>query len=172
MLPDIKKILYATDLSENSAHALSYAMNAAVCYNAELVILHVLERINPAVENVLIGKLGAEYFIRDFEERSEEAKAGIQQRLDRIYSNLSSEAADSLRPKIDQVICEGFPPEQILGRADELNCDAIMMGTHGKGFLSQTFLGSMAKMVLRRSRKPIFIIPLPKEKSELTTQQK
>ncbi len=84
MLPNIKKILYATDLSENSAHALSYAINAVVRYDTELVILHVLERINPAVENVLIGKLGDQYFIEDFKERSAEAKAGIQERLERI----------------------------------------------------------------------------------------
>ncbi len=172
MLPDIKKILYATDLSENSAHALSYAMNAAVCYDAELIILHVLERISPMVENVLIGKLGDQYFIEDFKERSADAKTGIDQRLERIYSQMPAEAVDLLRPTIDQVICEGFPPEQILRKADELNCDVIMMGTHGKGFLSQTFLGSVAKMVLRRARKPVFIIPLPKEESELTVQQK
>lgn len=168
MLPNIKKILYATDLSENSAHALSYAVNAAISYNTELVILHVLERINPAVENVLIGKLGDQFFLEDFRERSDVAKAGIQQRLDRVLGGMPSETVDAFRSKVDMVICEGFPPEQILSQADELDCDAIVMGTHGKGFLSQTFLGSMAKMVLRRTRKPIFIIPLPKVESELT----
>ena len=168
MLPEIKKILYATDLSENSAHGLSYAVNAAISYNAEMVIVHVLERINPAVENVLIGKLGEQFLEADFNERAQEARVGIQQRLDRVYDGMSTEIVDAFRSKVDMIICEGFPPEQILGKADELNCDAIVMGTHGKGFLSQTFLGSMAKMVLRRTRKPVFIIPLPKEESELT----
>jgi len=36
------------------------------------------------------------------------------------------------------------------------------MGTHGKGWITYTFLGSVAERVLRRSRKPVFIIPLPK----------
>ena len=171
MLPAIQKILYATDLSKNSAFALSYAVNAAIRYDAELVILHVLERINPAVENVLIGKLGDQYFLEDFRERSEMAKAGIQQRLDRVLGGMPAETVELLRAKIDMEICEGFPPEQILGKADELGCDVIVMGTHGKGFLSQTFLGSMAKMVLRRTRKPVFIVPLPKEASQLTTTQ-
>jgi len=44
----------------------------------------------------------------------------------------------------------------------------IFMGTHGKGIVSQTFLGSMAKKVLRRTRKPVVIIPLPKEESDIT----
>ena len=169
MLPTIKKIIYATDLSKNSAFALTYAVNAAVRYDSELVILHVLERINPAVENVLIGKLGDQYFVEDFKERSEEAQAGIEQRLERIFGKMPPETVERIRPKIEKVICEGFPPEQILGKADEHNCDVIVMGTHGKGFLSQTFLGSMAKMVLRRTRKPVFIVPLPKEETQLTT---
>jgi len=35
------------------------------------------------------------------------------------------------------------------------------MGTHEKGNIKITFLGSTAKQVLRRTRKPVFIIPLP-----------
>jgi len=171
MLPTIKKILYATDLSKNSAFALSYAVNAAISYDAELVIVHVLEPINPTVENVLIGKLGDKFLAEDFNERSDEAKTGIHQRLERVLGEIESETAAKLRPKIDMMVCKGFPPEQILGKSDDLNCDAIVMGTHGKGFLSQTFLGSMAKMVLRRTRKPVFIIPLPNEASGVTTKQ-
>jgi nucleotide-binding universal stress UspA family protein len=35
------------------------------------------------------------------------------------------------------------------------------MGTHGKGVLEHAFLGSVAEKVLRKARKPVFIIPLP-----------
>ena len=69
-------------------------------------------------------------------------------------------------------ICEGFPAEEILSKADELNCDAIIMGTHSKGIIANTFLGSTAKRVLRRTRKPVFIIPLPKEEIDITSHQR
>jgi len=36
-----------------------------------------------------------------------------------------------------------------------------------RGFLRQTFLGSVAGSVLERSRKPVFIIPLPSEKTTI-----
>ena len=62
--------------------------------------------------------------------------------------------------------CDGFPAEEILSKAEELNCDAIIMGTHSKGIIANTFLGSTAKRVLRRTRKPVLIIPLPKGESE------
>ena len=38
----IKKILYATDLSESALHAFSYAVNLADMYGAGITILHVL----------------------------------------------------------------------------------------------------------------------------------
>jgi nucleotide-binding universal stress UspA family protein len=44
----------------------------------------------------------------------------------------------------------------------------IILGTHGKGFLKQTFLGSVARSVLDRAKKPVFIIPLPHEENGIT----
>ena len=44
MIPEIKKILYATDLSPNSAYALGFALKSANLYHAEMVILHVFDR--------------------------------------------------------------------------------------------------------------------------------
>ena len=34
---------------------------------------------------------------------------------------------------------QGYPPEEILKKADELNCDVIVMGTHGKGIIRHSF---------------------------------
>ena len=45
MIPEIKRILYATDLSKNSAYAFFYAADMARRYNASIVILHSIERI-------------------------------------------------------------------------------------------------------------------------------
>jgi hypothetical protein len=42
MLPQIKRILYATDLSDNSAFVFRYAINSAKHHDAGMTILHVL----------------------------------------------------------------------------------------------------------------------------------
>jgi len=42
------------------------------------------------------------------------------------------------------------------------------MGTHGKGIMRHAFLGSVTKKVLRRVRKPVFIIPLQKGEKDIT----
>ena len=61
------------------------------------------------------------------------------------------------------IIRPGDPVEEILKAVDEEGCDAIVLGTHGKGFLEQTFLGSVPSSVLLRTRKPVFVNPLPYE---------
>ena len=43
MIPEIKNILYATDLSKNSSYAFFYAADMAKRHNARIVILHSIE---------------------------------------------------------------------------------------------------------------------------------
>ena len=65
-------------------------------------------------------------------------------------------------------VVEGYPAEVILKKVDEWDCDIIIMGTHGKGVISNIFLGSVAARVLRRVRKPVFVIPLPEGEIDIT----
>ena len=55
MIPRIKNILYATDLSKNSAYAFRYAVNSAQKHDAQIHILHVIETIPPATEGIMHG---------------------------------------------------------------------------------------------------------------------
>lgn len=66
------------------------------------------------------------------------------------------------------MVVDGDPADEILKKADELSCDAIIMGTHGEGLIVHTFLGSVSEKVLHRTRKPVFIIPIPKEEFDIT----
>ncbi len=61
----------------------------------------------------------------------------------------------------------GHPVKGILKAVDKEGCDAIVLGPRGKGFLRHTFLGSVAGSVLERTRKPVFILPLPSEKTNI-----
>jgi len=62
----------------------------------------------------------------------------------------------------------GDPAEEILKKAEETNCDIVIMGTHGKGVITHAFLGSISEKVLHRISKPVFIIPLPKGETDIT----
>ena len=45
MIPEIKKVLYATDFSKNSNYAFFYAVDMAKRHNARIVILHSVEPV-------------------------------------------------------------------------------------------------------------------------------
>ncbi|RLB97123.1 MAG: hypothetical protein DRH90_23820 [Deltaproteobacteria bacterium] len=168
MIPKVKKILYATDLSKNSAYALRYAANYAKQNDAEVVILHVMTVIDTNTYNIMAAQIGEKLVAEKTKEREDHAKDRIIKRLKVFYEKVRAEDPEIKDPKVSIEVSRGYPAEEILSMTDKLNCDIIIMGTHGKGIVNQTFLGSMAKKVLRRTRKPVFIIPLPKEESDLT----
>ncbi len=168
MIPQIRRILYTTDLSPNSAYVFRYAINSADKHDAKIIILYVLEELSVTTHAMLSSYLNAEQMRALDKEKRSVVMERIQKRL-RTFSEKELKDQPGLTKRIEAIeVCEGFPAEEILKKADELNCDAIVMGTHGKGILSQTFLGSVTKRVLRRIRKPVFIIPLPKGEIDIT----
>lgn len=168
MIPEIRRILYATDLSANSAYAFRYAINSAKKHDAKIVVLHVLEQLSAGAQ----AMVGA-YLDEELQEKA--LKGNITFTRDRIRKRLKVFCDRELKDdpectdRIESIeVCEGFAAEEILKKADGLNCDTIVMGTHGKGIIRNTLLGSTSKRVLRRVRKPVLIIPLPKGETDIT----
>jgi nucleotide-binding universal stress UspA family protein len=52
-MPDVNRILYATDLSTHSIYALQFALKSALLNGAEMVVLHVFDRVHPSFNPVL-----------------------------------------------------------------------------------------------------------------------
>jgi nucleotide-binding universal stress UspA family protein len=78
-----------------------------------------------------------------------------------LQKRAQGQRPDCLKRIKDIVVEEGNPVEVILKVAADKDCDVIIMGNHGAGGWTHTFLGNVAKKVLRRSKKPVYIIPLP-----------
>jgi len=162
MIPQIKKILYATDLSKNSSFAFLYATDVARRHNAKIVILHAIEPV-PAYADAYSG-ITDELKLKQQEETVEEIRKRLGQFCEKAESQIGSPCVE-LVSKV--LVPRGHPPEEILNAADKEGCDVIVLGTHGKGFLAHTFLGSVSNAVLHRTQKPVFIIPLPSENTTL-----
>ena len=161
MTQDIKRILYATDLSDNSAHAFGYVLNLAKKFNAEITILHVIDIMMGMSANMVGVYFNEEQLEENLQKRVTHITEEINNRLKIFIDNKVADHPDSADKIAAVEICEGYPADEIIKKGDDLNCDLIVMGTHGKGIVSQAFFGSVAKRVLRRVRKPVFIIPLP-----------
>jgi nucleotide-binding universal stress UspA family protein len=167
MIPQIKKILYATDLSKNSVYTYRYAMDMAQKYNAEIIILHVIEPIPPQVKHYVSIYVDEAKWEEKIKTEQEMAIDQIKKRLQEFCKRETQDNPRCLLWVSKILVQPGHPVEEILKVADEEACEVIILGTHGKGFLKQTFLGSVARSVLDRARKPVFIIPLPHDDTGL-----
>lgn len=163
MIPKIKRILYATDLTKNSLYAFFYATDMAKKYDAPIVMLHAVE---PPLLYFTPGSLETAERAKGEEQEIdlEEMKERLQDFCERMEVHLGYSCGDLV---LDILVPVGYPVEEILKAADEKACDAIVLGTHGKGFLKQTLLGSTAASVLKRSRIPVFAIPLPSDETTI-----
>jgi len=154
MIPKIKKILYTTDLSQNSTYVLRYAFNTAEMHDAKMDIMHVSEFSVTAFPDSLALGIAPE--------DKSSILTKIRKRLDDFVHQELGEKATTVKRISSILVVEGNPVVEILKTADELKADVIIMGTHSKGIIAHTFLGSVAAQVLQRSRIPVFIIPFPK----------
>ena len=170
---DIKRILYATDLSENARHAMAYAVSLANNYRAQIIILHVIDETPDFVDTHVIGYIGAKEWEDIKKHNIDEARdiligkkrdhTMIHEVLDRFCQNLRPGTDDHEAAMDETVVKSGNPVAEILSTAEEKRCDLIVMGTHGRGALVDTMMGSTTSRVLRRSKIPVLSVRLPKE---------
>jgi len=168
MIPRIKNILYTTDLSKNSAYAFRYAINSAQKHGAQIHILHVIETTSPSTERLLETVLSHDKIEKVRQETKESLIRQIENRLTEFAKRELKDDPDTLERVATIMVRIGDPAEEILKKAEETNCDIVIMGTHGKGLIEHTFLGSVSEKVLHRISKPVYIIPLPKGETDIT----
>ncbi len=161
MMPSVNKILYATDLSRNSAHALRYALYFSKQNRADIYLIHVVEEVPPHALAFFGGYVNDAYI----DENVTNAKKEIESRLEGLFQEELKDEPELAERVTSVEVFKGYPAEEILKHAESHCCDIIVMGTHGKG-LSRAFLGSVAERVLRKSKMPVCIIPLPEGKTD------
>jgi nucleotide-binding universal stress UspA family protein len=139
----IRTILHPTDYSERSEGAFQLSCSLARDYGARLFLLHV---IPPPVlvdgGDPVVAKIISEFF------------DGQRQQLER------------LRPpdpnvEVTHRLIQGDPATEILLVAREINCDLIVLGTHGSTGLKRLLMGSVAEGVAREAPCPVVIVKQP-----------
>jgi nucleotide-binding universal stress UspA family protein len=162
IIPEIKKILYATDLSENARHAFSYAMSLANRYGAGITLLHVLQETSPYRDSLIVNILGEEKWASLRKDNEQKVLDILKGRLEKFCEDVSKELPAC--PFItDEIIVKiGHPADVILSELERTGCDVVVMGAHGHGVIGEAFLGSISRRVLRRSLKPVMVVRLPR----------
>ena len=146
----IKKILCPTDFSENSEHALKYALALATLSQADLQLFHVVEPIT--------YPQSTEFFepVLDEVELMMKMETAFQQQLEDQVTTLKAKY-----PKIKGKLVTGNTFLEIIQAARDDDVDMIVMGTHGRTGLAHVLIGSVAERVVREAPCPVLTVKNP-----------
>jgi universal stress protein A len=138
----LKRILVPTDFSESARHALTYGVSFAREYQAELILLHVVETMAVGYASDLFPVPMAEVF----EEISGYARGEL--------AKLAVEARERVG-SVRELLVQGKPSAEIIRVARDETVDMIVLGTHGKGLLDKALFGSTTERVVRNGPCPV-----------------
>lgn len=138
MLDKTNKILVPIDFSEQSLIALSQSYNLANKINAQLILLYVIEEVNPMVKRLY--------------KELNEIRGAVESNL----KNLAEEKTKETGLQISVQIEEGKIYNKIVEVAQNEKVNFIVMGT--KGNLNSKFIGSNANKVVKTAPCPVITI--------------
>jgi nucleotide-binding universal stress UspA family protein len=143
--PVTKHILYTTDFSTGADSAFVHLERLIDSGNvSHVTLLHVQDRSH--IEPHLVDRL--DEFNRVDEQRLQELKERL------------------VAPKTVRVICKlvyGSPHTEIMHELESGGATLVMMGTQGRGFFKELFVGSVSQYVARRAQVPVMLIPIKHE---------
>ena len=162
MIPEIKKILYTTDLSENARYAFEYAMSLANRYEAGLTILHVLH-VPSKSHSLVTDIIGQEKWNELTQDKTQVAVDKIRGRIEELCHTASTEAPACTFITDEILVKVGNPAEEILLQAEAGDYDMVVMGARGRGIMTDVMVGSVSRRVIKRCKKPVLVVHLPEE---------
>ncbi|RMG89189.1 MAG: universal stress protein [Candidatus Dadabacteria bacterium] len=158
MLPEIRTILFASDLSPRAPDAFRWAMSLAQRYDAKIIIVHALEPLTPMTKSMVDVYLPKEV-------REKLDAEGRQRIMDRVRERLELFCQEETctdpqgRDRVKEIrIVEGRPSQAILDEAERCQADVIVMGSHGHSAVGEVLLGSVAHRVTQRAKVPVLVV--------------
>jgi len=144
----INKVLVPIDFSDYSKSALKYAVNFAKSFNAEIILIYVVE---PVIypPDFSMGQIAMPSINTEWDDRAKEE----------LQNLAKSEIVGTANVKT--VIKTGKPFVEIIETAREENVDLIIIATHGRSGVEHILFGSTAEKVVRKAPCPVLTLREP-----------
>lgn len=127
--------IVATDLSARSDRAVERAVQLLKGRDARLTVVHVIDNELPAAISEVQEKYARKYIADHVADLTGKGEAAVE----------------------IQVLF-GKPYAEILGAAEKLQADMIVLGLHREDALKDMFLGTTAERTMRGSRVPVLLV--------------
>lgn len=145
---DFRNFLVPYDFSDHARAALFTARDLAPRYTANLHLVNVIQP--PHYTYGVIGYAGAADPALDLTEVVASAR--------RSLSQVGEQLRDLPGEHQTHVVEGSIVADTLCQAAERLECDLIIMGTHGRTGLSHAVLGSVAERTLREARCPVLTV--------------
>ncbi|ENW03277.1 universal stress protein [Acinetobacter beijerinckii] len=141
-----QKILVAIDDSEISVNVIQQAAQLAKALNSEITVVEVMT-LDPYLSEAYL-RMGQS------NELIERVRSYVQENLTKAEKKF-----EELGLTVATQVLEGFSiHDEIIGAAQNLGADLIIMGSHGRTGIKKFILGSVAQKVLGESHIPVLVV--------------
>lgn len=148
MEPNIKKVIVPIDFSDFSKNSLRYSINFTRCFNAELILIYVVEPViyppDFSMGQIAVPSIDVEMDKKASEELRKLAKTEIPPDI-----------------KVRTIVKTGKPFVEIIETAAEENADLIIISSHGHSGMEHILFGSTADKVVRKAPCPVLSLREP-----------
>lgn len=144
-----KRILVATDFSENARHALDRVRSLLDTQGGRVVLMTALGAPDPTT---MVG--GAIKPHVNLAEARKQAEAELHAEARRAAIGQALESV---------VVRDRRAVDEILQAARDVDADLIVVGSHGYRGFKRWVIGSVSEQVTRQSEIPVLLVPLPQD---------
>ncbi len=143
---EVKKIVIATDGSENVKNAVNWGMDLAKDNGAMVSAIYVMPLAGVTLS--MQGEMWSKALEKHLKDEGEKAISHVEE-IGKIKG-----------VRVESSIVEGkTPTDGIVNFAADNNADLIVMGTLGVTGLGHYLLGSVAENVVRHAKRPVLVVP-------------
>ncbi len=141
---NVRKIMCAVDLSEDSKPIAGYAARMAKALGASVLVIYAAPSLSQYV-GFHVPPNTIETFVDEIISGADEnMKAFVEENFQGVEA--------------EGKVLVGYASEEILRHSVDEECDLIIMGTHGRKGIDRILFGSVAEKVVQNSTVPVLTV--------------
>lgn len=150
-MPPFRKILVATDFSDQARVAVAQAISVAKLYGASLTLLHVARDVRSAIEVMTFGTAGG-LVTANLDSAEEEIRGDSDERLAKLVAECRVAGVSA-----SCLTLVGTPFIQIIRQVQSQQFDLVVAGTHGQSISRRFWVGGTAGKLVRKCPSAVWI---------------